>query len=254
MRDPSLETIIKEAAIARFSQTPTPSKIKSLHLPALPERDENPMALPLLKSGLLDLESCTVFSFTESLESGAIEEIVREYCPNLKHLRCPPSYDPCDGVNAHTFIRGCLCLQGFTSSNFRERRYDADNDSFESQYIISSLVSHHCDSLEDFELEHCIHVYSSDLQAILSRCKHLKRFYVTVHHLDGDAGLDFEDVLNGNWVCSELKELRIATGRYSSMYMYAMTRFFQHIGRLKKLEHLAFDVNRRRPRRAVNSD
>ncbi|KAF9944975.1 hypothetical protein BGZ70_004165, partial [Mortierella alpina] len=111
---PSLQTIIKETAKARFSQTPTPGRIKSLRLPFRPEGYENPLALPLLQSGLLDLESCTVLPFTRDSTAVDVEQMVREYCPNIKHLRLPSFGRTLNGFQkACAFIRGCSGLQSF---------------------------------------------------------------------------------------------------------------------------------------------
>ncbi|KAF9962291.1 hypothetical protein BGZ70_008082 [Mortierella alpina] len=82
-----LETIIKAAAIDRFSQTPNASKIKVLHLPDVFEDIQASVALLLLQSGLLELESCSILTFTEDLGPKDVEQIVREHCTTVKHLR-----------------------------------------------------------------------------------------------------------------------------------------------------------------------
>ncbi|KAF9926550.1 hypothetical protein BGZ67_008064 [Mortierella alpina] len=182
---PSLETIIEKAEIAQFSQTPTPGKIKSLQLPVASERSDNPLALPLLKSGLLDLESCTIFSFSEDSEPNDIEQVVRKYCPNLKHLRCAKYNSFGDGQRACAFTRGCSGIQSFAAEGYCEEIYSYDrripNKSLD---IISTLVSHHCDTLEDFELDRCTGTFMSDLREVLTRSKLLKRYYVTGYYLE----------------------------------------------------------------------
>ncbi|KAF9946791.1 hypothetical protein BGZ72_011143, partial [Mortierella alpina] len=243
----SLESIIKKAAVARFSQTPTPGKIKSLQLPVAPERSKNPLTLPLLKSGLLDLESCTIFSFTKDSQPDDIERIVQEYCPNLKHLRCPDYGSFEDSPLAPAFIRGCSGLQTFAAKGYCEQIYEAAHGSDKWRRIISTLVLHHCDTLEDFELDYSTGVFMSDLRTVLSRCKKLKRYHVTGYYLEtrgtyqrGAARTDLMDPLGGDWACTELRELRITLDRTSAQIA---KRFYAQIGRLAKLEHLIFDAN-----------
>ncbi|KAF9279298.1 hypothetical protein BGZ68_007998 [Mortierella alpina] len=245
---PSLEAIVKKAAIARFSQIPTPGKIKSLQLPAAPERSKTPLAVPLLKSGLLDLESCTIFSFTKDSQPDDIERIVREYCPNLKRLRCPGHgyLDDCRHVRA--FIRGCSGLQSFAADGYCERIYTYDNNPPESRHVITTLVSHHCDTLEDFELDRCTGMFMSDLREVLYRCKQLKRYRVTGFYLEargtyrnGHARSNLMDLSEGDWACTELRELRITLDR---TVQHLAKRFYAQIGRLGKLEQLTFDATK----------
>ena len=249
---PSLETILKEAAIARFSQTPIPGKIKALQLPLSAENRTRPMALAFLKSDLLDLESFTVPPFYGDSNPGDVEQLVQERCPNLKHLRCTSHKVTLDGCrNMRAFIRGCSGLRSFASDGFEDQIYQGGNGSYESRCIISDLVSHHCDTLQDFELKNCGQVSSSDLQELLSRCKQLKRFHVSGNfpetrdgrHQDGDAGFDTEDAHNGAWACTELRELWITLGRTS---LHVENYFYQQIGRLEKLERLTLDIHRRK--------
>ncbi|CAO3566935.1 unnamed protein product [Mortierella alpina] len=149
----SVETIVNQAAIARFSQTPTPGKIKSLQLPVVPERSNNPLTLPLLKSGQLDRESCTVFSFAEDSQPKDVEHTVQKFCPSLKHLRCPRYYSVEDSKVACAFIRGCSGLQSFAADRHCEDFNTVDINSSKTRDIILTLASHHCGILEDFELE-----------------------------------------------------------------------------------------------------
>ncbi|CAO3566931.1 unnamed protein product [Mortierella alpina] len=249
---PDIETIIKEAAVARFSQTPTPGKIKALGLPSRPENTANPLALPLLKSGLLDLESFRVPQFEGALYRNDFEQLVRESCPNLKHLRgsCSSGYRD-SRRHLRAFIRGCSGLLSFAADNFYHQNYDSRNDTYQSRCLISDLVSHHRDTLEVFELKNCDQVASGDLQQVLSQCKRLRRFHVSakfpdsryIHHQDGDPGFTVRDALNGDWVCTELRELWRTLGRKSTFHQADL---YQQIGRLKQLEQLILDINRRR--------
>ncbi|KAF9946787.1 hypothetical protein BGZ72_011139 [Mortierella alpina] len=248
---PSLEAILKEAAIARFTQTPIPGKIKALQLPLSAESRTRPMALAFLKSDLLDLESFTVPPFYDDSNPGDVEQLVQERYPNLKHLRCTSHKVTLDGYrNMRAFIRGCSGLRSFASDGFEDQIYQGGNGSYESRCIISDLVSHHCDTLEDFELKKCDQVSSSDLQELLSRCRQLKRFRVSGNfpetrdwrYQDGDAGYDTEDASKGAWACTELRELWITLGRTSFL---TENLFFRQIGRLERLEQLTLDIHRR---------
>ncbi|KAF9943659.1 hypothetical protein BGZ72_003594, partial [Mortierella alpina] len=169
------------------------------------------MALAFLKSDLLDLEVFRVPPFNDDSNPEDIERLVQERCPNLKHLRWTAGtpldslFDGCRNLRA--FIRGCSGLRSFASDGFEDQNFLNHSDSYESRRIISDLVSHHCDTLEDFELKRCQQVSSSDLQEILARCKQLKRFHVSGNfpetrddrHHDGDAGFDIEDSSISPW-------------------------------------------------------
>ncbi|KAF9946789.1 hypothetical protein BGZ72_011141 [Mortierella alpina] len=249
---PDIKTIIKEAAIARFSQTPTPGRIRALHVPFRPESRENSLALAFLKSDLLDLQSFTIPAFHDDWHPGNVEQLVQERCPNLKHLKCTDYKRFHDKYrDMRSFIRGCSGLRSFASDGFEDQIYQGGNGSYESRCIVSDLVSHHCDTLQDFELKNCGQVSSSDLQELLSRCKQLKRFHVSGNfpetrdgrHQDGDAGFDTEDAHNGAWACTELRDLWITLGRTS---LHTENYFYQQIGRLEKLERLTLDIHRRK--------
>ncbi|KAF9947776.1 hypothetical protein BGZ72_010288 [Mortierella alpina] len=238
-----LETIIKSAAIARFSQTAKPGKIKALELPSWAEVNGNPLALPLLKSDLLDLESCTVFSFAKDSQPRYIEKMVRKYCPNVKHLKCRFGINIVNTCKvACAFVRGCSGLRSFASPNFCEIRGNDANSSSEQLHIISELVLYHCDTLEDIELECFRWLSSVGQQAVLSRCKQLKRYHIRAHRVFGNVGFNVMDVSRGDWACTGLRQLRMTpTGGYLR-FQHAVKWFYGQIGRLEKLEQLALDV------------
>ncbi|KAF9948477.1 hypothetical protein BGZ70_002204 [Mortierella alpina] len=248
---PDMETIIEEAAVTRFSQTPTPGKIKALELPSRPESSSNPIALSLLKSGLLDLESFTLPQFAGDSLHNNFEQLVRESCPNLKHLRCSCSSGHLDGCrHMRDFIRGCSGLLSFVADAFSDEDYDYRNNSYQPRCLISDLVSHHRETLEVYELKNYDQVASRDLQQVLAQCKRLKRFHVIAkfpnyYRLDGDRGFETEDATEGDWVCTELRELWITLGRYS-IPKYVQDRLYEQIGRLEQLEQLTLDINRRK--------
>ncbi|KAF9959996.1 hypothetical protein BGZ72_008195 [Mortierella alpina] len=190
---PDLETIINEASIARFSQWTNATKIKTLRLPTSRVGATYPLPLLLLKSDLLDLESCEIPWFRRDSNIKEIEQVVRKHCLNLKHLICPSfrSERQHNGETARAFIRGCSGLRSFTSKHFSdfdpesfETRLFSDHPSVEPRLIIPELVSRHYDTLE------------------------LRRFWVTeAYGVDHVVGIESPDVGMGNWTCSELREL-----------------------------------------------
>ncbi|KAF9945041.1 hypothetical protein BGZ72_001708, partial [Mortierella alpina] len=253
-----LETIIQEAASSRFSQNPTASKVKSLRLPTCYKGGRTPLPILLPKSRLLDLESCTIPWFSVDTLPQDIENIVREHCPRLRQVSCQSRRDDTqDAVLVCAFIRGCSGLQSFVSERFnnRSREFFYGQEvvpSLEPQSIITELISYHHNTLEDFELkEHC-YVESEDLQAILSRCKQLKRFSVGDRYEANRPSLDFIDMARSDWVCMGLRELCLTFNRYGvleDIYLspkqgvQASKRIYTQIGRLHKLEVLALHVN-----------
>ncbi|KAF9964746.1 hypothetical protein BGZ70_006002 [Mortierella alpina] len=255
-----LKAIINEATIARFSHNPSAKKIKLLRLPANLSGIRNPLPLLLLKSSLLDLETCEIPWFREDATIQEIEYVVRAHCPNLKHLECSQLFETNqDGQAAQAFIRGCTGIQSFTSAYF----VDSPDDT--PRYILSELITHHHTTLEVLELTDPVQVFSHDLQEILSRCRQLRRFWV-IGGDDNDSmpGIAFRDISRGDWVCTELRQLGVILNRcrrerdasgplgeeehqddpHVWLTASATKRAYQQIGQLKKLEVLAIDIDR----------
>ncbi|KAF9966172.1 hypothetical protein BGZ70_003088 [Mortierella alpina] len=206
----TLETVIEEASIARFSRDSNAARIKSLQLPSNRNGDGNPLPLLLLKSELLDLEFCEIPWFDREHEPDDLSEVAREHCPNLKHLTCPSFKDhEDDGNDVAAFIKGCSGLRSFDSDRFSDHDQEGD-----ARRIIWTLAAHHSDTLEVFELTDCHQVFSHDQQAILSRCKQLKRFWVmSSTPYDSNIGITYTDILRGKWVCMELTKLSLTLNR-----------------------------------------
>ena len=133
-----LQAIIKEATIARFAQNPTAKKIRSLRFPGIVGAVRDPLPPLLLRSDLLDLETCDVPFFGPEVDIDEIERVVREHCPNLKHLECPYLNDPIV-LTAYAFIRGCSGLKSFSFSHL------SDSPNYDPRPILSELVSRHQD-------------------------------------------------------------------------------------------------------------
>ncbi|KAF9964983.1 hypothetical protein BGZ70_005647, partial [Mortierella alpina] len=278
---PDVETIIKQASIARFSVNPTAAKIKSLRLPCNRYGARNPLPFLLLKSDLLDLETCEIPWFRGDAKLEEIEQVVRERCPNLKHLICPclRGEREQDGEAVCAFIRGCSGLKSFTSrlfsdydaESFDSRFFDDDYSDLEPRHIISEVVARHHNTLEVLDLTDCWQVFSEDQQNVLSQCRQLARFWVTDSFGEGSmVSIESPDIWMSDWVCSELRELSLVLNlRPKSESAFdevkaqmeaddewdeddgeevvraRVTRnVYLQIGRLEKLEVLTLDIDR----------
>ncbi|KAF9290534.1 hypothetical protein BGZ68_006770 [Mortierella alpina] len=264
-----LEGIINKATTSRFSH-PGAKRIKTLQLPCNPTGIRNPLPLLLLKSKLLDLETCEPPWFRRDARTREIQDVVRNHCPNLKHLHFPQNYDEDqDGQAARAFIRGCSGLKSFTSAYFM------DSIGPGPRMILSELLKHHYTTLENFELTDPQQVNSHDLHNVLSQCKQLKRFWVANYEEeDSMCGIVVEDISRSDWVCTELIELSLALNRcpsdgdlfgdleedeaegdpYEWLTASTTKRAFQQIGRLNKLEVLRIDIDRSSRTKAKEKD
>ncbi|KAF9951597.1 hypothetical protein BGZ70_000923 [Mortierella alpina] len=255
-----VEAVINRASNARIAQGPAVKRIKTLQLPSHRQGHRNPLPLLFLKSSLLDLETCEIPWFRPDADLEEIEQVVREHCPNLKHLTCPFFFGLAELAEAmRAFIRGCSGLQSFSSEGF--------NDGYDlaPMLILSELVARHHTTLETLELPNAFEVRSRDLQEVLSCCKQLKRFWVICNQENHMlSGLAFQDISRSDWVCTELRELGIALNRCRCkrnisgeleeeekqddprvwLAASATKRAYQQIGRLEKLEVLAIDTAR----------
>ncbi|KAF9945586.1 hypothetical protein BGZ72_001201, partial [Mortierella alpina] len=270
-----LKTVIDVASIVRFPRGTSAKKIKSLKLPSNRAGLWNPLPLLLLVSSLLDLERCEIPWFDTGVDIREVEQVVREHCPNLKHLSYPflaEEWEEPASWNSQAacaFIRGCTALQSFDSPYFNDHHVD------EPRLIIPELVSRHHSTLEVFKLVSPYEVLSCDLQDILSRCKNLKQFWVMRESEEEIIpGIAFKDISRSTWVCSELRELGITLNRcrrerdtsgdlgeeeeqddpYVWLTASTTKRVYQQIGRLEKLEILAIDIDRSNRTRATEND
>ncbi|KAF9954711.1 hypothetical protein BGZ72_004350 [Mortierella alpina] len=267
-----LEAVIEEAAIARYTRNSNAKKIKLLTLPGNRVGHGNPLPLLLLKSGLLHLETFELPWFEADIQE--VEQVVREHCPNLKHLKYPciaqeweePAY--WNSQAARAFISGCTGLRSFDATYFN----DALDD--EAGLILPELVSRHHSTLEKLFLYGTGQVSSRDLQEVLSRCKQLRRFWVMGIIRGSMSGITFRDISRSDWVCTELRELGITLDRcrcerdppgelqeeresedpHVCLDADVLKRAFQQIGRLGKLEVLKIDSDRSSRTRAMEAD
>ncbi|KAF9964362.1 hypothetical protein BGZ70_006564 [Mortierella alpina] len=259
---PDFDTIIEEATIARFSGNSSACKIKSLLFPRCSDSGSLPLARSLLVSDLVDLESLTVPELHSNSDALHLEQVIRERCTHLKHLTCSVFYELGSAQFVRAVIRGCSGLKSFTSLfGFA----DEDNN-YEPRLLILDLVERHCNTLEEITLECCHQVYSADLQAVLTRCKQLKRLWVQSAFLIGRAGIEFTDLSMSDWVCTELRVLGLTLNRYPNgedsdldeedpgLMALDGERFYRQIGQLGKLEELALDIDRSEETMTKESD
>ncbi|KAF9945760.1 hypothetical protein BGZ72_000993 [Mortierella alpina] len=241
-----LEAVINEATIARFTRNSDAEKINLLTLPCNIAGRWNPLPLLLLKSNLLDLERCEIPWFG----------------PAYQHN------DDRNGQATRAFIRGCSGLQSFYAMHFH------DGLDSEPMLIISELVSRHHSTLEVFRITSAEHVYSHDLQEVLSRCRELEQFWASGKDHASMCSIAFRDISKSDWVCTELKELHITLNRcrrerdtsgdlgeeekqddpYVWLTANTTKRAYQQIGRLEKLETLVIDIDRSYRSRATEND
>ncbi|CAO3573125.1 unnamed protein product [Mortierella alpina] len=224
---PDFDTIIEEATKSRFSGNSSACKIKSLLFPRCSDSGEPSLARSLLVSDLVDLESLTVPALYSNSEALHLEQVVREHCIHLKHLKY---------------------------------------HDYEPRLLLSDLVERHCNTLQEITLEDCEQVYSADIQAVLTRCKQLKRLWVQGNYLTGRAGIEFTDLSMNDWVCTELRVLGLTLNRYPNgedsdldeedpgLMALDGQRFYRQIGQLGKLEELALDIDRSEESMSKESD
>ncbi|KAG0206892.1 hypothetical protein BGX28_001761 [Mortierella sp. GBA30] len=258
-----MKVILSRALKARSAANPTnPVKIKAMRIPDMAELYDNPMpALPLLRSHLLDLESFTIPWFFEDKTEKRIEKVVRKHCPRLKRLACAPCYGSRQAYErACEFIEGCSGLTVFQGTCIPSQDCVAF-DFKELTEIIWMLVEKHSQTLEDIEFLDCAKICSEDLQKMLSRCTNLKRFWIAPS-TTGKATIEFEDICNGPWVCTNLRELRLMFARrvrhlntFSPTARKSISRAdriaaeavvkhgYAEIGKLKNLEVLTLEAN-----------
>ncbi|KAF9966171.1 hypothetical protein BGZ70_003087 [Mortierella alpina] len=262
-----LETIIKAASIARCARHPSSTKIESLQLPSNRSGTPNPLPLLLFESDLLDLVSCEIPWFDAEASMGDIERLIRERCPNLKHVRLTYLSDTSqyiDDRKVRSVIHGCSGLQSFVSQHFND-----EGPNSAPRCIMRDLTSEHSQTLEVLDLTDCSLVYSDDLQEFLTECRQLKQLWVMNSSRKGsNIGISSVHIRTQDWVCMELTKLGLTIDRFpevedvfgelevvgepavdgesekdaiTRLHAIAAKSVYTQIGRLEKLEVLALD-------------
>ncbi|KAF9960010.1 hypothetical protein BGZ72_008209 [Mortierella alpina] len=205
-----LETILQEAIAARTSENGTiDTKIKAIRFPDHKEGDSLSIVLPIMRSDLVELDTIEIPFLINTLQGeDSCEKMVRQHCPELKHLIIPHYGYFMQSDMALFFIRGAAGLKTVRGDHF------SDAFGWSSRNIIRTLAAHHSSTLEELELLDCRMLSSPDQQAILTSCKQLKRFWVVPNGISqGERGLKFQHIIEGEWGCLGLKALCLALNR-----------------------------------------
>ncbi|KAF9280502.1 hypothetical protein BGZ68_007196 [Mortierella alpina] len=206
---PELKDILDTTIATRTSfKGSIDSKIKALRFPE-PEDDETDLirlVLPILRSELVDVEVLEVPRLLDNRPEEFYENIVRDYCPSLKHLILPP-YDD-DSQMANNFIRAATGLKTVRGVRL------SDEIGWSSRQMIRTLVQYQSKTLEDVELMLCRMIRSCDQQALFVFCKQLKRFWMSPDGMsEGQHGTEFRDIITGAWSCLGMRELSLTLNR-----------------------------------------
>ncbi|KAF9274997.1 hypothetical protein BGZ68_000184 [Mortierella alpina] len=206
-----LKAILETAIAARTSRNGSMDfKIKTLGFPHPRNGDIISIALPILRSELVDIETLEVPQLYYYRGGKFYENVARKYCPRLRHLIIPTYYDedPRHPAAMCSFIRGAVELKTVRGIHFHDTVDSGSNR------MISTLITHHSKTLEELELLESSLIFSSDQQAILASCKNLKRFWITPDWGDNvEHAFLFEDVVDQEWGCLGLKELCLTLNR-----------------------------------------
>ncbi|KAF9203712.1 hypothetical protein BGZ49_006122 [Haplosporangium sp. Z 27] len=185
-----------------YKSMETKSHIRSLVLPEFYEGYPVTFITALLLDYLPDLERFTFprVRFDPPIES---EEAIRGLCPKLQHLSILSTQHD---NRAYSFLAECsknFSLKTFRVDNVYPRREYMDRD-----IILDALSLFHSTTLEEIEITGYIYIDSRILQNILVSCRKLTRFWVS-SVTDLASALDIGDIVSGEWVCHNLKELRL---------------------------------------------
>ncbi|KAF9952315.1 hypothetical protein BGZ70_000634, partial [Mortierella alpina] len=205
----ALATILQEAIVARNSRTGhIDTKIKAIRFPDLKEGDGVSIVLPILSSELVAIETLEIPNLYNDRGEDFYLRIVREHCPGLKHLIIPHyGYFSYSSMALFT-IKGAAGLKTVRSDGF------SDAYGWSSREIVRTLATYHSSTLEELELLNCKMLSSADQQAVLASCRQLKRFWVVPHGISqGERGLKFQHILEGEWGCLGLKALSVSMNR-----------------------------------------
>ncbi|KAG0204395.1 hypothetical protein BGX28_003647 [Mortierella sp. GBA30] len=205
-------------------------KIRSFKPPHIPVGYPEDFLVPLLESGVFDLERFDIPRINGGYLK-QLENLIRKQFPKLQHLSVSylqnelweGQYETCTALKAdwdedaeHTdaalaVIRGCQ-RQGVRT--FQGRVLQSMDVTWELEMIIDALVDYHARTLEEVEVWDI--VPSMDQSRLFRNCKNLKRFWIrppTYHQGDVSEAIEYEDYLDGKWVCRDIKELSFIMAR-----------------------------------------
>ncbi|KAF9573810.1 hypothetical protein EC968_007881 [Mortierella alpina] len=220
---------LTEAAKTAASKADRP-KIKSLKLPHIPVGYPEDVLLPLLSSGIFDLEYLDVPRISGDYFD-ELEECIRTQFPRLQRIGVSQlssdvfeeQFESCSAMRAdwdddaeHTeaalaVVRGCN-KQGIRS--FQGRVMECFHTTWNVDNIVGALVDEHSSTLENVEVWDI--VSTIDQRNLFKSCKNLKRFWMrppTYRYGAMEEMFDVEDLLDSEWVCIGMKELSLVLSR-----------------------------------------
>ncbi|KAF9344597.1 hypothetical protein BGX26_004127, partial [Mortierella sp. AD094] len=186
------------------------SKITSLELPSCEQGYPSTFLIPLLKDHIPNLERFDVPRIA-CYDYDELDDEIRGCCPKLQHLSSSlfgrDAYDEYGVIAFFIASAGGVGIKSYHGEFFDELSYF-----LEPRDIMDTLLKHHSSTLEEINLPYCEVVKSKDIQSMLELCRKLKRFWATPCGC-GQVAIDFRDILSGDWVCHDLKELFLTLSR-----------------------------------------
>lgn len=196
-------------------------------------------------SDLVEVETLKVPKLIPFRGKDLHEEMIGKLCPALRHLIIPRHALRVDAYSlnqfrpmACTFIRGCLGLRTVQGEGFLYEEGEGEP----SRGIISTVHKYHSKTIEEIEFSDCVAVGSAHQQAILASCRQLKRFWIVPN---GSSmcryGLQFQHILENEWVCLELRELSLTLNRHIDFKATIEAMRQESSGKAVGREELAYD-------------
>ncbi|KAI8351869.1 hypothetical protein B0O80DRAFT_499786 [Mortierella sp. GBAus27b] len=203
----ALRSTMQPDSDSAMEAAPIRSRIEALKLPDVGAGYPGPFMEGILRSHVPHLKWLYIPRIDTTDHSG-LEEAVREGCRKLEHVICgemtDDRFDECDVA---AILRGCHGLESFCGLYFDDCDYFC-----QSRAVLWTLIQHHFNTLKTIELEYCGVVDSSDLQAMFSRCRKLKKFTITTGD-GGQSAINFKDIVDAEWVCLDMEELELILAR-----------------------------------------
>jgi len=129
------------------------------------------------------------------------------FCEEMSKVRI-------DEVTVKAILQGCAKRNGGHGlTKFRGTDFDDRTLIYGPRYIFQTLISSQSETLEWIELVDVGELESSDLKDMFTSCKNLIKFTVNTSQ-GGQASIEFGDVISKEWVCRDIKVLRIILNRY----------------------------------------
>ncbi|KAG0197314.1 hypothetical protein BGX28_009180 [Mortierella sp. GBA30] len=201
-----VEAMLSEVIAVRTSEGTLGNKLEVLKLPDASCGKTNTLLAPFLKSKLLDLTSFECPCATGGMTRDAREKIAKEHCPNLRRLMYQSGDD-----EEHSFIMDAL-IAGSSGLQFLQAEGYSDELMFIHSKFVGTVSFLHSETIEEIELLDCYMVHNDDLRKIFSKCKRLRRFWLEPE-LEGRVGIEFQDIIDNEWVCLGLRELSLSLNR-----------------------------------------